>query len=168
MVLGQNRQVVGTFYNRIDVERAVNELKSSGFSVAQISVVAQDTYFDEQLGRVGISDDVWYQAKDGNATSASITGSILGAIGGCLVGIGLLAVPGVGLVLGVGTSGAALGTTLAGAGIGAVTGGLIEALATSRRTSAAAQSDHFFLGKYLLIVDGTDDEVRRAESILKM
>lgn len=155
MVL-EHRRAVGIFHYHIDVERGLKELNSSGFSAEQISVVAQDAGINEH----------WYQAKDGNATCASITGSMLGAIGGCLVGLGLLAVPGVGLLVGVGTSGMALGTTLAGAGIGAATGGLIEALASSRRNVVGVESDRFSLGKYLVIVDGTDEEVRRAESIL--
>jgi hypothetical protein len=92
---------------------------------------------------------------------------MLGAIVGCLLGVGLLAVPGVGLVVAVGTSGA-LTATLAGAGIGLAIGGLIEALAGLGMTDSPARidSDRLFRGEYLVIVNGTDNEVRRAEYIL--
>ena len=84
---------------------------------------------------------------------------MVGAIGGCLVGFGVLAVPGVGSLIPIGTSGTALVTTIAGAGIGVASCGLIEALA-----DLGIASDQ---SKYRVIVDGTDDEVGRAKTILK-
>ena len=48
---------------------------------------------------------------------------------GLLIGIGALAVPGIGPVLAAGPLAGALGTALAGAGIGAAAGGLVGALA---------------------------------------
>ena len=129
MVLEQHSRATGKFLNRQDAEHAIEELNSAGFPMDQISLVAKDPDFDEQLERTIMSEHFWYKAKEGTATCGSITGSMLGAIGGCLVGIGLVAVPGVGLVLAVGTSGAALASTLTGTGIGIVGGNLISALA---------------------------------------
>jgi len=73
-----------------------------------------------------MSEHVWYKALDGTATSGSIAGSMLGAIGG-LVGLGLVAVRSRSFV--AVATGTALAATLIGAGIGVATGGLIEALA---------------------------------------
>lgn len=166
MDLAQHKHAVVILYDRIDAEHALKELVSSGFSLKQISVVTKDADIDEQLDLSGIKDSIWYKAKEGTATSATITGSMLGALGGCLVGIGFLVIPGVNLVA-VGASGM-VAATLAGAGIGVVTGGLIEALACLRINSDQAHddSDRFSLGEYLVIVSGTEEEVRRAESIL--
>lgn len=165
-----NRRAVGTCYNRQDAEHAVKELNSYGFSMDQISVVAIDADRDDQPREAGMSDYVWYKAHDGTATSAAITGSMLGAIGGCLVGLAISAVPGVGLIVAVGTSGTALAATLAGAGIGGASGGLISALSGLRMTHSPARvsSDRFSFGKYLVMVDGTDDEVHRAEYIFSL
>ena len=168
MVLGQNRRAVRIFNNRIDAEHALHELNRFGFSVDQISMVALDVNVDEQLGGASMSNHIGNKALVyRTANSATITGSMLGAIGGCLLGVGLLAVPGVGLVVAVGTSGA-LVATLGGAGIGLAIGGLIEAKACLGMTDSPARvdSDRLFRGEYLVIVNGTDDEVRRAEYIL--
>ena len=162
----QHKRAVVVLYNRIDTEHALKELVSSGFSVKQISVVTKDADIDEQLDVSGIKESIWYKAKEGTATGATITGSMLGALGGCLVGIGFLVIPGVNLIA-VGASGM-VATTLAGAGIGVVTGGLIEALACLTTTSnqGSDRGSSFSLGEYLVIVSGTEEEVRRAESIL--
>jgi len=57
--------------------------------------------------------------------------------------------------------GTALAATLIGAGIGVATGGLIEALANLGITDspARAYSDRFSECEYLVMVNGTDDEV---------
>ena len=166
MDLEQHKRAVVILYNRIDAEHALKNLVGSGFSIKQISVVTKDADIDTQLDIPGIKDSLWYKAKEGNATGATITGSMLGALGGCLIGIGFLAIPGINLVA-VGASGM-VATTLAGAGIGVVTGGLIETLACLKITSDQASNDdnRFSLGEYLVIVNGTEEEVRRAESIL--
>jgi len=88
MVLGQQMRC-WFISNRIDMEHALNELNSAGFLRAQISVVTKDR--DEQLGGAGMSERVEDKAQ---APIWAITGSMLGAIGGCLVGLGILAVPG--------------------------------------------------------------------------
>lgn len=158
MVLGQERCAVGTFPNRQDMEYALNELNSAGFPMEQISVVAKDAEKDDQLGRAGISDRVEDTAS--GATQCAIAGSMLGAMSGCFVGLGILAVPGVGPIIAVGTFGTALAATLVGTGIGLVSGCLIDTLAGLGILRYQSRSE------YLVIVDGTYDEVLRAESIL--
>lgn len=169
MVLGQHRSAVGTFLNRIDAEHALNELLGAGFPMAQICVVTTYADSDQPRGGAEMNDYVGYTVQEGAATGATIAGSMLGAIGGCLVGIGMLVVPGVSAVVAVGTSATAVAMTLAGAGIGLSCGGLIEALAglgilADRR--ATFDGDRFSQGEYLVMVDGKHDDVRRAESIL--
>lgn len=168
MVLSQHRRAVGIFKNRIDAERALNDLNSAGFTRDQISVVAID--HDDLLNKACTRYHVENLAQEETGNCATIAGSMIGAIGGCLVGLGLLAMPGVGLVVAIGTSGTALATTLAGAGIGAASGGLIGALTNSGMTSNEARvgSDRKSQGEYLVMVNGTDQEVHRAESILRL
>jgi uncharacterized membrane protein len=159
MVLGQKRCAVGTFPNRQDMEYALNELNSAGFPIKQISLVAKDADFDVQLGRAGISDRVEDTAS--GAPQCAITLSMIGATCGCFGGLaGILAVPGVGPIIAVGTFVTTLAATLVGTGIGLVSGFLIDTLAGLETLEYQSQ------GEYLVIVDGTDDEVLRAESIL--
>lgn len=161
MVVERHRHTFDIFFNQQTVAQVLNRLSNSGFSMEQISVVVKQADIDEQLG--GNRQFFWYQAQTG---TASIVGSMLGAICGCLVGIGILVVPGFGPLIIVGTSGTALVATLAGAGIGVVSGGLISALNNTVINLDRVDSAHHSQIEYLVVVNGTDDEVRRAESIL--
>lgn len=130
------------------------------------ALAASDLALPQALGEAKRYASRFGDTEEGNQACA-IVGSMLGAIGGCLVGLGILAVPGVGPLVAVGTSGAAFGTTLVGAGIGLVSGVLTEALAGLGLTRDRGDySDRTCQSEYLVIVDGTDDEVCRAESIL--
>ncbi len=83
------------------------------------------------------------ETADGAAAGAGV-GAVLGGLAGLLVGIGALAIPGIGPIIAAGP----LAATLAGAGLGAATGGVIGALAdagvpeekraTTRKACAAA------------------------------
>lgn len=166
MVFGPHRYAVGTFANRLDVQQALHELRQAGLKTTQISIVSNDIDAQEPLDESGSSNWESETSQDVRATGATITGSLLGAIGGCLVGLGLISLPGINLVVAVGTSMTALMTTLAGAGIGAASGGLIEALGQLGTASNSVDFDCYSSGEYLVMVNGTDDEVKRAESIL--
>ena len=113
MVLSQHRCAVGSFFNHIDMEHALNELKSAGFPMEQISIIAKDVDCDELNG-------LNKNTQFGRVPICTIAGSMLGAIGGCLVGLGILAVPGVIVV--VATSGTALAATFVGTGLGIPSG----------------------------------------------
>lgn len=168
MMLGQYKCAVGTFSNRNSVEHAFKLLNTSGIQTAQISIFVIDVEHDEQFSEVGRGAHGWYKAYDGTATCATITGSLLGAIVGSLIGLGVLVVPGVGPFLLIGTSGTTLAATLAGTGVGLASGGVISALfsflTTSERGGTVSERDS--QNNYLLIVKGTKEEVRHAESIL--
>lgn len=176
MVLVYYRRVVGAFSSRQDAEQALGKLKRAGFPIAQISVMTRDSGRDDPTIDADSSDSLgdngytalFGYAQERTASGATITGSILGAIGGCLVGIGFLVVPGVAAVVAVGTSGIALAATLAGAGIGAVGGGLVSVLTDSEmpQNHDERMSDRFSHGDYLVMIDGTNKDVRDAESIL--
>jgi hypothetical protein len=171
MILDRHRHAAGTFTNRQDAEEALSELNSAGFSNVYISVVPKDLDCEVQLNRTSISHRFGDEAQAGTATAGTLTGSMLGAIGGCLVGLGILSIPGIGLAVAIGTSSTALFTTLAGAGIGAASGGLIEILASlgiseDQQHPPKVERKPCSEYEYLVMVDGTDREVRRAESIL--
>lgn len=171
MVLSSDRRTAAIFFNRKDTELALSELKNAGFPITQISVVTKELENNNFTDGFGTSEFLWYQASSsGKATCGAITGSMLGAICGCLVGLGLIVVPGIGFGLAVGTTGATLAATIAGAGIGGAGGGLLENLVDSGTVfeQMGVEHDRAFEDEYLVIVNGTDDEVSRAESILKL
>ncbi|WP_035140376.1 hypothetical protein, partial [Fischerella sp. PCC 9605] len=166
MVSSQNRHAVAVFSSRQDAEGMLNELINAGFSTDQISIVVNESDINH-LDEFGRNDFFSYQ--DPPKGYAAITGSMLGAICGCLLGLGLIAVPGVGsAVLAIGSSQTVLTASLAGFGIGVASGGLLEALVNAGISAEQARvySECVFRGDYLVIVNGTDEEVHDAESIL--
>lgn len=118
------KTVVALYDNLDDAQQAVRDMVDSGLPRDQISLVANDQagqlreYTDTGSGPSG--------AAQGAGVGAGI-GAALGGIGGLLVGLGALAIPGIGPVLAAGPLAAALGG-VAGAGAGAITGGVAGGL----------------------------------------
>jgi hypothetical protein len=110
--------VAAVFDDRDDAEDAVNALKDAGFRPEDISIVARDRSEAATMAR-----DTGTEAGEGAATGA-VAGGILGGLTGWLVGIGALAIPGVGPIVAAGP----LAAALTGAAVGAAGGGLIGAL----------------------------------------
>lgn len=166
MALGQQRRAVGVFSRREDAERALNELRNSGFSMNQVSVVAKDADRGDLAG-ADMNAQVGNKADEG-ATAGAVTGGALGGITGLLVGIGALAIPGIGPVMLAGAAATTIATALSGTAIGAAAGGLLGALAGLGipEEQARVYNDRFTRGDYLVMVDGTDDEISRAGAIL--
>jgi len=98
--------------------RIVDNLKSSGFSSDDISVLLPDKRSSRDFAH-----EKHTKAPEGAATGA-LTGGALGGILGWLTGIGALAIPGLGPFIAAGPIMAAL----SGAAIGGTTGGLVGAL----------------------------------------
>lgn len=157
------KRAIGTFKRREDVESTLRELRDVNFDMSKVSLIARDV--DAVEGTEDINQG--NEAKEGAAAGAT-TGTVLGGIGGFLVGVGLLAVPGVGPILAAGAEINALAATLAGAGIGAASGGIIGALVGMGipEDRAKEYSDRVKAGDYLLMISGTEQDLRRVESIL--
>ena len=167
MVSAQHKHTCITFNSRFDTIHALQELKNTGFPMEQISVVAKDADHDDQFCEAGMGVRVG-ETPNRNATFGTLAASMLGAIGGCLVGVGMLTIPGIGPFVTVGISGKVLITTIAGAGIGAASSGLLETLGLGmRKDRVEVYSDRCCICKYMVMVEGTDEEVCRAKSILK-
>ena len=101
--------------------------------------------------------------------AGAATGGALGGLGGLLIGLGALAIPGIGPVIAGGAVATALATAVTGGAIGAAAGGLTGGLVGLGipENRARLYSDRINRGDYVIFVDGTDDEVRRAEAILR-
>lgn len=122
------KTVVGLFDTRAEAEQVTQALVDSGVARDDISVVANDSANGTAVGDTSTTGD---SAATGAATGA-VGGGVLGGALGLLVGLGALAIPGIGPIIAAGPIAAALGaagtTALVGAGIGAVSGGLLGAL----------------------------------------
>src|ERR1700731_2589811 len=115
---GKNTAVFGIYSSYGQVESAVNALKAAGFRNTDISVL-----FPENVGSKDFAHKKETKAPEG-ATAGAGTGIVLGGALGWLVGIGALAIPGLGPFIAAGPIMAAL----AGAGVGSAVGGVAGAL----------------------------------------
>jgi len=168
MALGVHKRAVGVFSTPSEAEYALQELKEAGFPMSKISVIAKDT---QETGHKFADADVRNaddNQADQGATKGALAGGTLGGLTGLLVGLGALAIPGLGPIMLGGAAATALATTLSGTAIGAAAGGLIGGLVGLGipEEKARVYSDRVSRGEYLVMVDGTEDEVRRAEAVL--
>ncbi|AUS98934.1 signal transduction histidine kinase LytS [Nostoc sp. CENA543] len=166
MVSQQSRhyqRAIGTFRSRQEAEQALHELKNSGFSMDRVSILAKDADRNEQIAGAEVRDRGDTEAREGAGIGAT-TGTVLGGMGGLLVGLEALLVPGAGPFLAAGT----IATTLAGAGIGAAAGGIVGALTGLGipEEDARNYSDRVSQGEYLVIIEGTSTEIESAGRIL--
>jgi hypothetical protein len=115
---GKNTAAFGIYPNRITVENAVDRLKAEGYRNTDISVL-----FSENAGTKDFAHQKNTKAPEGATTGAG-AGVVVGGALGWLVGIGSLAIPGLGPFIAAGPIMAAL----AGAGVGGTLGGLVGAL----------------------------------------
>jgi len=120
------RRVYGGLYNDVaTAERGVRRFRDAGYPGERIGIVSRDAAAKE------VAEDTGAKTAGGAATGA-VAGGVLGGLTGLLVGIGALAIPGIGPVVAGGILASAFGlgggTAIAGAGIGAAAGGLLGAL----------------------------------------
>jgi hypothetical protein len=160
-------RAVGVFPGRNMAEAALNELRNAGFSMDNVSVIAKDSDREPDIAGVEVKDRAGNKADEGAVTGA-VTGGAVGGIGGLLVGLGALAIPGIGPVMLAGATATALATTLPGTAIGAAAGSLVGALVGLGipEEQARAYNDRIARGDYLVVVEGTDDQIDRARAIL--
>jgi hypothetical protein len=160
------KTVAGLFRTRSEAQQALETLRLAGFDPQRMSVIASPTSAGE------MARDTEADVPASAAGGASL-GAILGGATGWLVGIGTLAIPGIGPVVAAGPIAAALGvagtTAAVGAGAGAVAGGLFGAL--SDRGFAEMEAREYEArvaqGDILLAVEVPDEAVRHTEELLR-
>jgi hypothetical protein len=116
---GKNTAVFGIYPRYASVEMGVQALKDAGFRYTDISVL-----YPANVGNKDFAHEKATKAPEGAVTGAS-TGAVVGGVLGWLVGIGSLAIPGVGPLIAAGPIIAALAGVGAGGALGGVAGGLV-------------------------------------------
>jgi len=113
------KTIVGVFDTAAEAQSVVRDLVAAGVTRDHVSVMAsRDTQAD------AATTDAQGDTTADDALKGMGVGAALGGIGGLLVGLAVLPIPGLGPVIAAGP----IAATLAGAGVGAVTGGAIGAL----------------------------------------
>ena len=158
--MAKNKSVFGIYSSRSAVENAVTALKDAGFQQSDVSVL-----LPENLGNREIATEKNTKAPEG-ATAGAGSGAVIGGTLGWLVGIGALAIPGLGPFIAAGPIMAAL----AGAGVGGAVGGVTGALVGMGIPEFEAKRYEGRLQKGGILVSvhcDTSEEVKRAKDILQ-
>ena len=165
MLLHQHQRAVGIFTSHIEVKQALYDLKKAGFPLNKVVVIARELVSKNPTQRTRTYGN---HASEGVATGA-LAGGAVGGITGLFVGIGALAIPLIGPIMLASALTTALATTFAGGAIGLVAGGILGALIGLGLPEERAKiyRDRLLNGDYLVIVEGTDDEIRSANAILR-
>src|SRR3989454_11804426 len=93
---GKKTAAFGSYHLRKDAEFAVDTLRAEGFRNTDISVL-----FAENEGTKDFATEKHTKAPEGAATGAT-TGGVIGGVLGWLVGLGTLAISGVGALISAG------------------------------------------------------------------
>jgi hypothetical protein len=157
-MLAQKSTVVGVFEDRLQADRAVDELRRAGFRDDQIGVAMRHDAGDVAVD--DMTDDVDVDGSD--AGTGAITGILTGLGLGALAGLGVLS--GVIPVIGPAIAGGTLGIILSNAAVGAGVGGLVGALVGA---GIPEEHAHYYQGEFesgrtivTVQADGRADEAR--------
>jgi len=158
--MAKQKAVFGIYVSASHAEGAVNRLLQAGFSNSDISVLLPDHRTARDFAH---RKDT--KAPEGTAAGAT-AGGILGGTLGVLMGIGALAIPGLGPFIAAGP----IMAGLAGIGAGGTVGGLIGALAgvgipeyEAKRYEGRVKDG----GVLLSVHCETSEQISRAKELLK-
>ncbi len=171
------QRAIGIFPDYQVTEFALYELRDSGFLMDQVSIVGRD--INDHTEGVGVHTNKQLSDIDSRhlnenetgeaAKKGALTGGTLGGLTGLLVGLGAIAIPGIGPVMLAGAAATAIATALSGGAIGAVAGSLAGGLVAwgLPEDHAKVYSDRVAQGDYLVLVEGSAADIARAESVFR-
>ncbi len=157
----KNMSVFGIYLMRSEAETAVTALRDVGFLNSDISVL-----LPENPGSGELVTEKATKAPEGAAFGAGSGAAVGGALG-WLVGVGALAIPGIGPVIAAGP----LVAALAGIGVGGALGGFAGVLigVGIPEDEAKRYEGRLLKGGILVAVHcDTSQEIKRAKGILEV
>lgn len=149
------KKSISIFDSHDQAVKALEELRESGVNMSKISLVGQAEVVD---------DHVHVKSNKALVAAPVAVGSVLGTTLGVLTGVGLFAIPGLGILFGAG----AIVGALAGFQVGVVTGGLTTILVDlGVKEDHIEYEQHLKEGRFLLFYDGSDEEIDHVERIIE-
>ena len=139
------KHTVGYYDTEQEAIAAIEDLKRQGYRSEDISIISKSkTDIDHVSTETGA--DV-----AGGAAAGLAAGGALGGIGGILLGLGALAIPGVGPIVAAGPIATGLTGLAAGGSIGGLAGAFVGMGISAEE--AERYDEEFKAGKILVIVD---------------
>jgi len=151
------KTIVGMYDDLADARKVVEELVNAGIGREHISLIAGD-----REGRYA-ADLPPDNGTGENVAGGAATGAVVGGLGGLLLGLGALAIPGIGPIIAAGP----LLSGLVGAGVGAAVGGLVGALTEAGvpEEQAGYYAEGVRRGSTLVTVEAPE---HRADEVVRM
>ncbi|CAN1210130.1 hypothetical protein TUMEXPCC7403_08035 [Tumidithrix helvetica PCC 7403] len=162
----EHKSAVGVLSDRYVAESTLDRLKEAGIPLNKITLVAQTVAPDD----VAISESEFSRHQTIEQLEiGALSGGILGAASGLLLGLASVILPGVGTIVFAGARGVALLGMAVGSFYGAVGGSLLGGAFGNSMSpkQSSIYTDSLLQGKYLVVIEGTDNEIHCAEAILK-
>lgn len=152
------KTVVGLLDDFAAADEACSSLRSAGFAREDIGLMASEQAWD--TSHVDSAEGTTLRTRVGAGTGAAA-----GGLGGLLVGVGALAIPGFGPIVAAGP----ILATLTGAGVGAAAGGILGALTAEGipRDHAEHYAEGVRRGGTLVMVRAPDELAQSAADILE-
>jgi hypothetical protein len=161
--------ILGVFPNRDQADKVIDDLIEQDYDPKEISVIMRDINETREIHEEsGVT-------IAGSAASGAATGGVIGGIAGLLVGLGAIAVPGIGALFIAGPIASVLGltgaaaTTVSGAITGALAGGLVGALVGLGlpENEARVYEERIRSGEILVAVPAREGEEEKVKSIFE-
>jgi hypothetical protein len=162
-ILTQDRVAIGTFPNREAAGRALDRIVFSGFPIAKVFLIGHDA--DTNSSTLAPNSFGTITGTASGLKKGMYVGNLAGGTTGLALGMGLIALPGVGqLALSSAIAFVAIGSVMCTVA-GGFSGALIGLGLTSER--AKEYSRQVSKGSFLLIVEGSDREIDLARQLIK-
>lgn len=149
------KKSISIFNSHDDALKALEELRESGVNMSKISLVGHAEI---------VNDNVHIKSNQALVAAPVAAGTVLGTTLGLLTGVGLFAIPGLGVLFGAG----AIVGALAGFQIGVATGGIATILVDlGVKDDHVVYEQHLKEGRFLLFYDGSEEEIEHVERIIE-
>jgi uncharacterized membrane protein len=160
LAMSNTSAAVATYATHDEADAAIRSLQKSGFDMKKLSIVGKDYHTEEHaVGYYNTGDRVKFWGK---------TGAFWGGLVGILFSSAFLLIPVVGHIIVLGPLVSSIIGGLEGAAVVGGTSALFAALAGLGipKDSVIQYENDVKAGKFLVIAQGTPEEVRRAKEIL--
>ena len=159
--MAKENAAIAVYDTHIQAEAAIKELQKSGIDMKKLSILGKDYHAEENVvGYYNAGDRIKFWGK---------LGAFWGGLWGLLFGSALFFIPGIGHIVALGP----VGGMIVGALENAVIVGGLSALGAGLfsvgipKDSIVKYETAVKADKFLVIVHGTEDEVRKAKEIIK-
>lgn len=149
------KKSIAIFSSHDEAIAALEAMKEAGVNVNKVSLI----------GKAEIVDDkVHVKSNKAVIAAPTVAGTVIGTTVGLLTGIGLFAIPGLGVLFGAG----AIVGALAGFDIGLIAGGTATILLEMGvKDDHVVYEQHIKEGNFLMFIEGSETEISFAEKIIE-